>query len=181
MSKVYEGIDDALTEWIKNQHVFFVATSPLAAEGLINLSPKGLDTFRVIGPHTVAYADLTGSGIETIAHLRENGRIVIMFCAFDGPPKILRLYGRGQVLEPGSEAYEALRSGFCMHPGLRAIVRVDVARIADSCGYAVPLLEYKGDRDVLDKWTENKGADGLRSYWKQKNERSLDGLPGIKR
>src|SRR5262249_23538551 len=131
MGKLFESIDDGLACFIAAQHVFFVSTAPLAADGHLNLSPKGLDTFRVIDAHTVAYLDLTGSGVETIAHLRENGRIVIMFCAFEGAPKILRLHGRGDVLEPGDPDFDRLRTLFGTHEAVRSIIRVDVHRIAD--------------------------------------------------
>jgi hypothetical protein len=181
MGEVYESLEDPLRDFIARQHVFFVATAPLASDGLLNLSPKGLDTLKVLGPRTVAYLDLTGSGIETIAHLKENGRIVLMFCAFDGPPKILRLHGRGEVLEPGCADYADLLAEFPPRFGARAIVRVEVGRISDSCGYAVPLLDYQGEREALDKWAEKKGPEGIVRYWREKNEASLDGLPGIKR
>lgn len=168
-----------LRRWIERQKVFFVATAPLAADGLVNCSPKGLDSFRVLGPHEVAYVDLTGSGIETIAHLRENGRIVFMFCAFEGPPKIVRLHGTGQVAVAGSPAFEELRGLFPDHHGARAIVRATVARVSDSCGYAVPLYGYERDRDTLVRWSASKGPDGLARYRQQKNAHSLDGLPGL--
>jgi len=179
MSKIYDEIDDELALFFAAQHVFFVATAPRANDGLLNLSPKGLDSFRVLSPRVVAYLDLTGSGIETIAHVKENGRIIVMFCAFDGPPKIVRLHGRGEVIEPGHAEYAELAGNFSSHPGARAIIRIHVQRIADSCGHAVPLLEYKGDRDQLDKWTQRKGPDGLAAYRLDKNAKSLDGLAGL--
>jgi hypothetical protein len=179
MSKVYEAIDDTLTAFLARQHMFFVATAPLAAEGLLNLSPKGGDTFRVLGPREVAYVDLTGSGVETIAHVRENGRIIFMFCAFEGPPKIVRLHGRGTVVLPDDPAYGTLAPAFPSNPGARAIVRAEIVRIADSCGYAVPLLDFRADRRQLDDWSEHKGPEGLAAYRGEKNARSLDGLPGI--
>jgi hypothetical protein len=181
MGKIYEAIDDTLGAFIARQHVFFVATAPLAGDGLVNLSPKGGDTFRVLGPQLVAYQDLTGSGVETIAHVRENGRIVIMFCAFEGAPKILRLHGMGEVIEDGHPEHEALAARFPPNAGARAILRIQVRRIADACGYAVPRLEFRGDRDQLEAWTDRKGAEGLRTYQREKNARSLDGLPGIER
>jgi hypothetical protein len=179
MAKQHNEITPELADWLQEQHLFFVATAPLAAEGLINCSPKGMDTFRILGPQEVAYLDLTGSGIETVAHLRENGRIVLMFCAFTGPPNIVRLHGMGEVLTPGSPEYVALRTLFPEHPGARAIIRVRLRRIGDSCGYAVPRYEYAGERDTLTRWTESKGAEGLTRYRQEKNARSLDGLPGI--
>ncbi len=181
MGKSYETIDDALRQFIAQQHLFFVATAPRADDGLLNLSPKGLDTFRVVGERAVAYLDLTGSGVETIAHLRENGRIVVMFCAFEGPPRILRLHGRGRVIEPGDAEWAARLADFPPREGTRSIVHVDVARIADSCGYAVPRLAFEEERDQLERWAEKKGPEGIARYWREKNEKSLDGLAGIQR
>jgi hypothetical protein len=179
MGRSYDRIDGLLIEWIGRQHVFFVATAPLAADGHINLSPKGLDTFLVIGPTRVAYLDLTGSGIETIAHLRDNGRITIMFCAFDGPPRIVRLQGRGQVHTKGTASFDKLAAGFAARPGSRAVITLDVERVADSCGYAVPLMDFRADRDRLDAWADNKGPEGVAAYWLEKNAQSIDGLPGL--
>jgi hypothetical protein len=180
MGKVYDSIDEPLQRFLERQHVFFVSTAPWTDDGHINVSPKGGDTFRILGPREVAYLDLTGSGVETIAHLRENGRIVVMFCAFDGAPKIVRLHGRGTVVEKGEPAFDALAARFPSHAGARGVIRIDVTRITDSCGYAVPLLEYKGDRNQLDLWTDRKGADGLVRYQHEKNAESIDGLPGLK-
>jgi hypothetical protein len=179
MGKLYESITPELEAWLAAQKVFFVATAPLAAGGHINCSPKGSDTFRVLGPRDVAYLDLTGSGIETVAHLHENGRIVIMFCAFDGPPKIVRLHGAGTCLEPGHPGYEALLDRFPGNPGTRSIIRVALDRISDSCGYAVPFLQFTADRETLDKWAEKKGPTGLAAYRREKNVLSIDGLPGL--
>lgn len=179
MGVVHDGIDGTLQAWIERQHVFFVATAPLAADGLINCSPKGLDSLRVLGPQRVAYADLTGSGVETIAHLRENGRIVIMFCAFDGPPKIVRLHGTGRVVEAGTEEFEQLRSRFPDRVGTRAIIDIAVTRVSDSCGYAVPTYDFRADRDTLTRWAAAKGPEGLAKYRKDKNRQSLDGLAGL--
>src|SRR5688572_2205470 len=139
MGKVYERIDAALDEFIRAQQMFFVATAPLSAGGHINLSPKGLDTLRVLGPHTLAYLDYVGSGAETIAHLRENGRIVVMLCTFQGPPRIVRFHGQGAVLEPHEREFSQLRNLFPPEPVARAIIRISITRIADSCGYGVPL------------------------------------------
>jgi hypothetical protein len=180
MGKVYEVLDERLGEFIRRQHVFFVATAPLAGEGRVNVSPKGLDTFTILGPRQVAYLDLVGSGIETIAHLRENGRITLMFCAFEGPPRIVRLYGRGEALEPGTPGFDALVARFPAHPGARSVVRVDLHRIADSCGYGVPLMRFEKERDQLHAWAERKGADGLERYKREHNRASLDGLPGLR-
>ena len=179
MGTSYEGITPDLSSWIEQQRMFFVATAPLAGNGLVNCSPKGMDTFRILGPRDVAYLDLTGSGIETVAHARENGRIVFMFCAFNGPPKIVRLHGTCEVLLAGSPGYESLAPMFAGYPGQRAIVRALLVRISDSCGYGVPKYEYAGDRDTLVRWSESKGPDGLRQYRREKNARSLDELPGL--
>lgn len=180
MGKVYEEITDHLREWVAKQSMFFVASAPLSEDGLVNLSPKGpVDSLQVLDPHTVAYLDLTGSGVETIAHARENGRIVLMFSAFDGPPKIVRLHGRCDALLPGSPGYELLRPLFTDYPGVRAIIRTEVMRISDSCGYSVPRFDYTGERDTLVRWAESRGDDGLERYRSEKNARSLDGLPGL--
>jgi hypothetical protein len=179
MGRTYDAIDDALAAWIGAQHLFFVATAPLAAEGHVNCSPRGLDTLAVLGPREVAWLDLTGSGVETIAHLRENGRIVLMFCAFEGPPRIVRLHGRGSVVEPGAPGFDALRGRFGPYEGVRAVVRVACERISDSCGYAVPLFAYQGERTQLGAWARRRGPEGLRAYRTEHNARSLDGLPGL--
>jgi len=179
MGKTYEEITPALADWVKEQKLFFVATAPLAADGFVNCSPKGLDSFRILGPREVAYLDLTGSGIETLAHLKENGRIVIMFCAFTGPPQIVRFHGTGEAILPGEARFEDLSRHFTEHIGTRSIIRIDVDRISDSCGYAVPLYDFVGDREVLTKWSEKKGPRGIEDYQRTKNTRSLDGLPGL--
>jgi hypothetical protein len=179
MGKIYQSISPQLKEWISSQKLFFVATAPLSSNGHVNCSPKGLDTFRIIDEHTVAYQDLTGSGIETIAHLKENRRITIMFCAFDGPPKIVRLYGDGEVFVPGMMRFDALTQLFPTHAGMRAVIVITLTRISDSCGHAVPLFEFKSERDVLNNWTLKKGAEGLVEYRKLKNEKSIDELNGL--
>ena len=179
MGKSYDGITAELANWIERQRMFFVATAPLAEDGLINCSPKGMDTFRVLGPREAAYLDLTGSGVETIAHARENGRIVFMFCAFDGPPKIVRLHGRSEVLLPDSPEFQRIASLFPAHVGHRAIIRAFLTRVSDSCGYGVPRYDYAGERDTLIRWSAAKGPEGLRKYRREKNARSLDGLPGL--
>jgi hypothetical protein len=181
MAKVFEEIDDELAAFIERQQMFFVATAPLADEGLINLSPKGLDTLRILDPHTIAYLDLTGSGVETIAHLKENGRIVLMFCAFDGRPRILRLHGTGEVFETGERGFDELRSRFPDLPGTRSVIRASIRRIADSCGWGVPLFEYKGDRDQLIQYAEKLGPGRLREAQQQANVKSVQGLPGLRR
>ncbi len=179
MSKVYESITPELVNWIEQQHLYFVATAPLSGDGLVNCSPKGMDSFRVLGPNQVAYLDLTGSGAETIAHLRENGRIVIMFCALSGLPQIVRLHGTGTVVTRQSPGYTDLAAQLPTHPGARGIILVDVQRISDSCGYGVPLYDYAGERDALNRWTDKRGPDGLVEYRQQHNRQSLDGLPGL--
>lgn len=179
MGKTYEEISPAHAAWIGEQRMFFVATSPLAAEGHINCSPKGLDSFRVLGPRTVAYLDLVGSGAETIAHVRENGRIVFLFCAFAGAPKILRLHGRGEVILPEAPEWAELRPQFPDHPGARAILRVEVTRVSDSCGFGVPELAFEDERNTLLRWAESKGDEGIEVYKRQKNRRSIDGLPAL--
>jgi hypothetical protein len=179
MGRVHEELGPELVEWLAGQHVFFVATAPSGGEGHVNVSPKGYDSFRVLGPTTVAYLDLTGSGVETIAHLRDDGRITIMFCAFDGKPRIVRLSGRGDVVAPDHPDWAELAPRFPDLPGARAVVRCELDRIADSCGYSIPILTYAGERDTLIEWAERRGPDGLASYHDEKNRRSIDGLPGL--
>ncbi len=179
MGKTSDQIDDAVRTFIQAQAMYFVATAPLAKDGLVNVSPKGLDTFRVIDETTVAYLDLTGSGIETVAHVRENGRIVVMFCAFQGPPKILRLHGLGHVVEPRDSEFAALKNLFPEFESTRAIIVAKVQRVSESCGFGVPLLKFEGERDQLRAWARKKGPDGLAQYRAQKNRASLDGLAGI--
>jgi hypothetical protein len=183
MGKTYQGVDAELVGWIRRQPVFFVATAPLDPQGHVNASPKGLDSFAVLDSDTVAYLDLTGSGVETIAHLRENGRITILFCAFEGPPKIVRLHGRGEAVFPGEPAWDALAARFpaalVAGPGVRSIVRVRLSRVSDSCGYGVPRMRFEGERDQLLLWAERKGVEGTREYRRERNAKSLDGLPGF--
>ena len=183
MAAVYEEIDDRLREWLVAQPVVFVGTAALGADGHVNVSPKGMaGTFAVLGPRQVGYLDYFGSGIETVAHLRENGRIVVMACAFTGPPKIVRLHGRGRVVLPGDAEFATLRTRFAKprDVGLRSIVVVDLDRISDSCGFAVPLMEFAGDRDVLDQSQERRDADYFTAYAEAKNASSIDGLPGLR-
>lgn len=179
MGKTYEAIDDRWRKWIAAQPMFFVATAPREG-GLVNLSPKGLDSFRILGEREVAYLDLVGSGVETIAHLRENGRITLMFCAFEGPPKILRLYGRGRAVEPGDPDWNESTAHFPDYESTRSIVRVEVDRIADSCGYGVPEMTFQAERSQLTTWAERKGSDAVRNYQLDNNLSSLDGLPGLR-
>ena len=178
MGRVLGVITDELAAFIAAQRVFFVATAPTDG-GHVNVSPKGLDTFAVLDANTVAYLDLTGSGVETVAHVRENGRITIMFCAFDGKPNIVRLYGRGEVLPLGEPEADALLPRFGEYPGARSVIRVEVDRVSTSCGYGVPLLSYEGERDQLLQFAERRGPDGLVEYREEKNAVSIDGLPGL--
>ena len=168
MGKIYERIDAKLAAWIGRQRLFFVATAP-AEGGHVNVSPKGpIGSLRVVDETTVEYDDHVGSGAETIAHLRDNGRICVMLCAFDGPPRIVRLHGRGEVVpaaDPGD--------------GVRGTIRVRIDRISDSCGYGVPLMEYVGERDQRERWLANKGPEGVRAYVSEKNAASIDGLPAL--
>lgn len=175
--KLHDEIDNDMAEWIAAQPLFFVASAPLAAEGHVNLSPRGLDSFRVLGPRRVGWFDLTGSGNETAAHLAENGRITVMFCAFQGAPRILRLFGKGAVVLPGSEAWEGLSGEFAALEGGRQIITVEVERIQTSCGYGVPLMEPAGERSRLLEWAEKKGEAGLAEYREKNNAVSIDGLP----
>lgn len=177
MGKVYEYLTAELHEFIQRQPLFFVATAPLSANGHVNLSPKGYDVFRILSPNRVAYLDMTGSGNETSAHLLENGRITFMFCAFVGAPKILRLYGQGQVVLPNMPAWDELSPKFTLLPGTRQIIAADIDRVQTSCGFGVPLMDYVGERDTLIKWAETKGADELVNYRREKNQQSLDALP----
>jgi Pyridoxamine 5'-phosphate oxidase len=189
VGRQYDTIDEHLAGWIARQPLFFVGSAPLAADGHVNISPKGpIGSLRVLGPATVAYLDIYGSGAETIAHLRENGRIIVMLCAFSGPPRIVRLHGRGELLRPGDEGFAALLEEAAFEdPAIpearRAIVRVDVTRIADSCGYGVPLMEYEGERPhsalSAQKRLRTKGPEGYRAFVAERNARSLNGLPAI--
>jgi len=177
MAKLFDSIDHKLQEFIEAQRMFFVASAPLSAQGHVNLSPKGMDSLRVLSANQVAYLDLTGSGNETSAHLHENGRITLMFCAFEGAPQILRLYGTGHTVLPDSAEWETLSPKFTLYPGARQIIVVDVQRVQTSCGYAVPLYEFVDQRDTLVRWAETKGDEGLVTYRQEKNVASLDALP----
>jgi hypothetical protein len=182
MGKVYDGIDDKLASWLANQPMFFVATAPLSGDGHVNVSPKGMaGTFAILGPHRVAYLDYFGSGAETIAHTRENGRIVLMWCAFSGPPKIVRLHGRGRAVLPDDTDFAELRPKFAkvQDHAVRSIIVVDVDRTSDSCGYSVPNLVYVEDRDVLDLSHQKKPAEYFVEYAQTKNAQSIDGLPAL--
>ena len=190
MAKQFDEIDDALRRWIERQRMFFVGTAPLGADGHVNVSPKGpIGTLRVLGPRRVAYLDYSGSGAETVAHLRENGRIVVMLCAFEGPPKIVRLHGTGEVVFAGDDGFDALVEE-CAFDALseveqarRAVIVVDVERISDSCGYGVPVMEYVEQRPHYDlskkKRLRTLGPDGLLARQQRNNARSIDGLPAV--
>lgn len=186
MGQVFAAIDGKLHDWIDRQHMFFVATAPAGTDGLVNLSPKGMaGTFAVLDPSRVGYLDYTGSGAETIAHLRDNGRIVVMFCAFDGPPRIVRLHGRGRVVRTHDAEFAALRARFgkAATSGQRSIVVIELTRISDSCGFSIPLMDFRGDRDVLDRVHDRNdrehGEQYFRDYWAGKNAVSVDGLPAL--
>ena len=176
MAKFSDHITEKQQAFIKNQHMFFVATCPLEEEGTINLSPKGLDSFRVLSPNRVAYLDMTGSGNETAAHVAQNGRITFMFCAFEGAPNILRLYGRGRVVLPQSSEWNTLLPLFTPLPGARQIILADITRTQDSCGFAVPFMAFEGERTQLTTWAEKMGPDKLSAYRSEKNATSIDGI-----
>ncbi len=180
MGRLFAALDDDLKSFIAEQRMFFVATAPLAIEGHINLSPKGLDSFRVLGPTTVAYLDLTGSGIETVAHTRENGRITLMFCAFAGRPRLLRLYGRGRAVERNDSDWCRFDGLFPHYAGTRSVMVVEVERIADSCGFGVPRYNYLGERSQLIDYAEKSGPEELTQYMAENNRESIDGLPGLR-
>ena len=190
VATVFERLDERQREWIAARELFFVGTAPLAGDGRVNVSPKGpMGTFRILDDHTVAYLDMVGSGAETVAHLRENGRIVVMFCAFDGPPRILRLHGRGEVVPAGDTRFEDLyaRADFDAPHGIeaarRAVIVVEVERIADACGYGVPLMSYEDERPHAGKWAAKKlrvgGEGAIDEYKAAKNAASIDGLPAF--
>jgi hypothetical protein len=175
MGKVLPQITDGLQGFIERQHLFFVATAPRTG-GHVNLSPKGMDSFRVLGPTTVAYLDNVGSGNETAAHVLDNGRITFMFCAFDGAPLILRLYGQGRAVLPADSDWAELAPRFPPRAGVRQIIVAELTRVQTSCGEAVPCFSYQGERDQLVQWAERKGPDGLAAYQRANNVRSIDGL-----
>ncbi|KAK7050335.1 pyridoxamine phosphate oxidase [Favolaschia claudopus] len=195
MVQYYDEISPSLGKWIERQHVFWVATAPLSGDGHVNVSPKGGEgMFHIVNPRQVWYEDLTGSGVETVSHLRENGRITVMFNAFEGPPRILRLYGRGTVYEFSTPEFNALVPPESRKPGTRAIILVDVHKVGTSCGYAVPFFDFKSHRNRLFTWAAKKEAldvnsdahtgfsalvDGLKRYWATKNLKSIDGLTGL--
>lgn len=175
MAKFYPSLTPELTGFIARQHVYFTASAP--ADGRINLSPKGLDSFRVLDPSHAAYLDLTGSAAETAAHLRENSRITLMFCSFAGDPLILRLYGKGRAVRPQDAEWIDLVRHFPSFPGTRQIILVEIESVQTSCGFGVPLLDYQGERADLLQWSEKKGEDGVRRYQQENNRTSIDGQP----
>jgi hypothetical protein len=187
MGRVHDSIDHRLAGWLERQPVFFVATAPLDPNGHVNCSPKGnRGELAILAPDQVAYLDETGSGIETVAHVRDNGRIVLMFCSFEGPPRIVRVHGRARVVTAGDPAFPDIGASFARLTmtgvgsiGARSIIVTDVDRVSDSCGYAVPLMDFRSHRTTLDDWAERKGAEGIRGYWQEKNLSSIDGLAGL--
>ena len=179
MAKVFDSIDENLRAWIEVQPMWFVATAPVGAGGHVNVSPRGHDSFSVLDEHRVAWVDYTGSGVETISHLRENGRVCLMFASFDGRARIVRLHGVGSVALPGEAVFDEVVALHPPHPSTRAVITVDVTRISDSCGWGVPVMSKTGERDLLRLQAENKGATGMVEYRAERNARSLDGLPGF--
>ena len=177
MAKFFDTILDTHKAFIEKQKIFFTASAPLSAEGHVNLSPKGMDSFRVLSPNRIAYMDIVGSGNETSAHILENGRLTIMFCAFDGPPNIMRLFGKGYTVLPDDEEWPQLAPLFELQLATRQIIVADIHKVQTSCGFSVPYYEYLGERDQAQKWAEHKGADGLELYKQEKNRVSMDGLP----
>lgn len=184
MGRLFEEINDTLKEFLESSPVFFVATAPSGTGGHINVSPKGMDSFRVISPTQVAYIDMTGSGAETIAHIRDNGRITIMFTAFSGNPNIIRLYGKAEAVYLNTDEFPKLLKAFdktrvSKLPGIRSIIKVDIERISDSCGFGVPLMDFVGNRDEMANWATKQGDEKLQKYRAEKNATSIDGLPAI--
>ena len=179
MGKLYDELTPDLIEFINSQQMFFIGTAPLSAEGHVNISPKGMDSLRVLDSRTIAYLDVTGSGVETICHVKENARLVVMFCAFEGRPLTLRLHGKAEVLERDHLEFNSLQAHFPQLPGTRSIIRLRVSRIADSCGWTVPLYDYAGARDYYDNYAQKKGPQGLREGQLAGNMSGIDGLPGL--
>jgi len=180
VGKTFPCISDEIRKWIGRQRMFFIASAPLSDDGMVNCSPKGGDTLRVVDKQTLAYLEFAGSGVETIAHLRENGRIVLMMCAFEGPPRIFRFHGKGEVVLPSHRDFAAL-SALYNHDllGVRSVIRIRLERISDSCGYGVPLYEFVEDRKAMRNWCEKKGAGDIKTYVAKNNAASIDGLPGL--
>jgi hypothetical protein len=175
MAKFYTELNETLRQFIVAQRLFFNASAP--NQGRINVSPKGLDTFRILSDQRVGYLDLTGSECETAAHLAENGRLTLMFCSFEDKPLILRLYGRGRVVRPRDPEWQGLHAHFATLPGERQIILLDIESIMTTCGFAVPLYEYQGERTLLPEFACKMGEERLDEYRRQRNQRSIDGLP----
>lgn len=178
MGRVMDHVDEATQRWIAAQHMFFVATAP-GSGGRVNVSPKGLDSLRILDDKEIAYLDVTGSGAETIAHIRDNGRITVMWNAFEGPPRIVRIYGEGHVHLPGSEDFERLVGLFDAHLGIRSVITIAIERVQDSCGYGVPKMEFVEDRTRMNDFLSKKTADEIAVYQVEKNTTSIDGLPAL--
>ena len=179
MSKTYEKLDDRLIDFIKKQKMFFVATAPLSADGHVNVSPKGYDSLRIVNERCVEWVDLGGSGIETQAHLQENARITLMFCAFEGAANIMRIYGRGTAIDFDHPEFEKAFAAFPNFDRARAIIRIEIERVSDSCGWGVPFYDYKGEREQLQRWIDNKTIDEWKERRYDSNAQSIDGLPGL--
>ncbi|MFM6943409.1 MAG: pyridoxamine 5'-phosphate oxidase family protein [Aquirufa sp.] len=177
MGEFYKQISASQESFIKKQHMYFVGTAPLSGDGHINVSPKGLDSFRVISPNQVAYLDVVSSGNETSAHMLENGRITIMFCSFDKKPLILKLYGKGETILPSNEKWDTYSQGFDVYESTRQIIVVDVELVQSSCGFGVPRYDFIEHRDIHFSWAAQKGSEGLSHYIDENNLISLDGLP----
>lgn len=177
MGKQFDAMLPQHEAFIRQQHIFFVGSAPLSEEGHVNVSPKGHDSLRILSPNRVAYLDLTGSGNETSAHIDENRRITIMFCAFEGAPNILRLYGTGTVVLPGTPEWGGLYPLFTPLPGARQIIEIDVHLVQTSCGYSIPFMSYTGERETLQRWSVQQGEAGLKKYWHEKNRKTIDGMP----
>ena len=179
MGKVYDQIHPHLRTFIEEQPLFFVATAPLSQQGHVNVSPKGIDSLRILSPHAMAYLDLLGSGSETIAHVRENGRICLMFCALAGAPKIVRLHGKATVYFPHEATFQKRIASFPHHTGVRSLIQVECQRVSDSCGFGVPLFAFQGQRSTLLDWSALKNAEDQHAYIEQHNRQSIDGLPAV--
>ncbi len=179
MGKIYDRLEDKHVAFIGAQKMFFVATAPAAGDGHVNVSPKGYDSLRIVNDRCVEWVDLGGSGIETQAHIQENGRITLMFCAFEGAANILRIYGRGTAIDFDHPEFEAALAAFPAFDRARAVIRIDITRVADSCGWGVPFYEFKGERDQLRRWADNKPLEEWRARRHAANAESIDGLPGL--
>jgi hypothetical protein len=178
MGDILELLTDKHIEWAMAQKIFFVSTAPLSQDGRVNCSPKGGGCFRFLDNQTFVYSDYTGSGNETISHVNENGRILIMFCAFEGAPRIMRLHGQGEAILPGHSEFDDLRQLWPEHPGLRSFIKISIERASVSCGFSVPFFDFVKHRDALGKWAAGKGPEGVAEYRREKNQTSIDGLPG---